>query len=110
MTVRTTEQIAPEMMLDLTKQLQQLSFNQPTTAELEEALALVPQITTVLKSWISARHLNVAHAARAAEFRERHPELTPVLEKYLETARDLQATVHPAFHGALAPFTQRNSA
>jgi len=71
--VRTTEQIAPEDILAYTKDLQKLCFEQPTTAELEEAMALLPKIKFTLGVWINSRHLAQAQAVQAAEFQSRFP-------------------------------------
>jgi hypothetical protein len=80
--VRTTEQIAPEDILAYTKDLQKLCFEQPTTAELEEALAILPKIKFTLGVWIHSRHLAKAHAEQAAEFQRRFPAHAQALGRY----------------------------
>jgi hypothetical protein len=78
--MRTTEQIAPETLSSYIAQLTQPTTEQPTTAELEEALTqVVPCIGHVLRTWISSRHLIGAQAVRAAEFRESHPALATLV-------------------------------
>lgn len=81
MPIRTTEQIAPETLAKYIGDLNRLTADQPTTAELEEALSqILPCISHVLRSWISARHLIGANALAAAAFRDRHPEVAAQME------------------------------
>lgn len=94
---RHTEEHAPEVLLDLTKQIQKLCFGQPTTAEIEEALRLVRPIEVTLRAWMSSRRLNLSHAQRAAEFREKHPMAADAVEGQTEAARVDHAHVHPVF-------------
>ena len=90
---RHTEEVAAETLLDLTKQIQRLCLDQPTTAEIEEALRLVRPIEVTLRAWMSSRRLNQSHAQRAAEFREKHPAVAEVVE----ADRIEHAHVHPVF-------------
>lgn len=94
---RHTEEVATETLLDLTKQIQRLCLDQPTTAEIEEALRLVRPIEVTLRAWMSSRKLNQSHAQRAAEFREKHPAVAAVVDGPAEAARVEQAHVHPVF-------------
>jgi|GEM_PF-1039073 len=88
---RTTEQLAPENIaahLDVLRtvlaEFSKLTAEQPTTAELEEALSLVPRFQATcdkalflvahdLRVWLSSRHLIGANAHMAAQFSETHP-------------------------------------
>lgn len=99
---RHTEEIASEMTQDLTLQLLRLIGGEPTDAELEEALALLPQLATVIKTRLSARHLKTAHEAA----RKGLVSFVPVTA----TPKQLAAGVHPHFGALLAPFSKRDSA
>lgn len=82
MALRTTEQIAPEMLAQLISELTKLTTDQPTTVEIEEALlGVMPQVVHVLKTWITSRHLNMAHAHQAAKFAESHPQVAEVMRR-----------------------------
>lgn len=103
---RHTEEHAPEVLLDLTKQLQKLCFGQPTTAEIEEALRLVRPIEVTLRAWMSSRRLNTAKAAGTAQFTEDHPAVAAAVQGlkqvaavdgYAEAARVDHSHVHPVF-------------
>ena len=109
MNPRHTEDIAPSTLLDLTKQLQALCFDQPTTAELEEALRLVRPIEVTLRAWISSRKLNQAHAKGAAEFRAKHPAVAEVVDGQGEAQRIENAHVHATF-GPCLDLAQRRPA
>jgi hypothetical protein len=121
MAIRTTEQLAPEQLAKLTTQLTQLTTAQPTTTEIDEALALLPQIQQVLKDWINSRHIIAAHARQAAEFRECFPHVaaamdrltlrqiaadvcSPELDAALDEWEERQNRIHPTFAPLLAPF------
>lgn len=118
---RQTEEVAPETLLDLTKQIQALCFGQPTTAEIEEALRLVRPIEVTLRAWMSSRRLLATQAQRAAEFREKHPQVAEVVARIdlpgIGTAPDPQgeaqrieqAHVHPTF-GPCLDLVQRRPA
>ncbi len=113
-TILTTEQLAPEMLSTLTAQLTRLTTDQPTTAEIEEAIHLIPQIRRVLLDWASSRHLNLAHAQQAAAFRLAHPRVAEVMDRLNPTipvntpeedaAMDEleRRTLHPIFNQLLA--------
>jgi len=94
---RHTEEVATETLLDLTKQIQRLCLDQPTTAEIEEALRLVRPIEVTLRAWMGSRRLTATQAQRAAEFREKHPAVAEVVEGQTEAARVDHAHVHPVF-------------
>lgn len=79
MPIRTTEQSAPAQLAEYVTELSKLTTDPPTTAEIEEALRLVPMIAHVLKTWATSRHLGMAHSRQAAEFRERFPGVTAAL-------------------------------
>lgn len=121
--IRTTEQIAPDDILAYTKELQKLCFEQPTTAEIEEALALLPKIKFVLKTWIHSRHLAKAHAEQAAEFQRRFPAHAqalgrcPVIGPVTPSADEAEARridrAHPTVFNLsdlASPFVQRKPA
>lgn len=98
MKIRTTEQLAPENIaahLDVLRtifvEFSRLTIDQPTTAELEEAQALVPKLREAcdkalslidhdLRVWIGSRHLIGANAHLAAQFRQVHPEVAAQME------------------------------
>lgn len=101
-TPRHTEDIAPSTLLDLTNQLRRLCLDQPTTAEIEEALRLVRPIEVTLRAWISSRRLNLAQSHRGAEFRAKHPQVAAVVDSHAEAAKVEQAHVHPVFAPLLA--------
>ncbi|WP_257306271.1 hypothetical protein [Geothrix campi] len=116
MQIRTTEQIAPEDLLAYTKEIQRLCFDQPTTAEIEEALAVLPKIKFVLKTWIHARHLAQAQSVQAAEFQRRFPSHALAL-KGCPTADTNEAErierAHPTVFNLsdlASPFVQRKPA
>ncbi len=79
MTTRTMEQTAPGELAKYIAQLAELTKDQPTTAELEEALMLVPCLNAILRSWVSSRHIIQSHAHRAAGFTEDHPAVAAVV-------------------------------
>ncbi len=82
MVIRTTEQLAPEMLAKLTRQLTQLTTDQPTAVEIEEALlSVLPQIAMVLRDWKNSRRLGYIHAQQAAKFRESHPQVAEVMAR-----------------------------
>jgi hypothetical protein len=57
MSIRTVEQSAPATLAELIPQLTMLTTDQPTTAEIEEALIkIVPAITRALADWLRSRH------------------------------------------------------
>ena len=108
--MRTTEQCAPDHLREYITKLSQLTTEQPTTAELEEALIqVVPCISHVLRTWICSRHLIQSNAHQAATFRERHPQvaaaLCPVIPVETETEKaelDRIEAAHPIVLGRLA--------
>ncbi len=92
MALRTTEQIAPEMLAQLISELTKLTTDQPTTVEIEEALlGVMPQVVHVLKTWITSRHLNMAHAHQAAKFAESHPQVAEVMRRLTPPEHALRA-------------------
>jgi len=85
--MRTTEQLAPVQLLELIPELTKLTTDQPTTAELEEALMkIVPAITRTLGDWIRSRHTISTNAHSAGI-----PEETPEEREYLDQIE----TAHP---------------
>ena len=56
-TLKTADQCGAEISADLLAQLTKLTWDQSTTAELEEALALIPALTKCLRDWVCSRHL-----------------------------------------------------
>ena len=82
MAIRTTEQSAPEQLAKLIAELTKLTTNQPTTAEIEEAVFfLLPQINETLCIWSHSRQIIKAQANHAAIFAERHPNVVAVMTK-----------------------------
>jgi hypothetical protein len=59
---RTTEQKAPKVIADLIANLTALTTNQPTTAEIEEALLTSKAITRGLLEWLGSRYTTQARA------------------------------------------------
>jgi ribosomal protein L17 len=53
---QTTEQKAPKVIADLIANLTALTANQPTTAEIEEALLTSKAITRGLFEWLASRY------------------------------------------------------
>ena len=87
MPIRTTEQSAPATLAELIPQLTTLTTEQPTTAEIEEALIkIVPAITRALADWLRSRHTISANAHSAGI-----PEETPEEREYLDPVE----TAHP---------------
>jgi len=97
MAIRTTEQIAPEHVAGLLGQLNKLTADQPTTAEIEEAIITSRALTASLMSWVSARHLIQSNAHRAAEFNECYPAVAAAVMglKQIATERAYQPAIHP---------------
>jgi hypothetical protein len=58
----STEQKAPNVIADLIANLTALTTNQPTTAEIEEALATSKAITRGLFEWLASRYATRAQA------------------------------------------------
>lgn len=56
-TMKTSDQNGAEISAALLADLTKLTWDQPTTPELEEALALVPALTKCLRDWVCSRHL-----------------------------------------------------
>lgn len=62
--IRRTEDAAVETLYGrdgLIPRLTKLTFDQPTTAELEEALNLLAPLSRCLRDWISSRHIVEGH-------------------------------------------------
>lgn len=79
MSIRTTEQIAPATIAELIPKLTQLTTEQPTTSEIEEAVLISRAITRALLEWVSSRHLNQSHSMARAEFTESHPAVAAAM-------------------------------
>jgi hypothetical protein len=58
----STEQKAPKVIADLIANLTALTTNQPTTAEIEEALITSKAITRGLFEWLASRYATRAQA------------------------------------------------
>ena len=69
--MRTTEQRAPEAISELIPKLTMLTTEQPTTAEIEEAILISKAITRALFEWVSWRYSNHANGQLNAT----HPEV-----------------------------------
>ncbi len=92
MAIRTTEQSAPEQLAKLIAELTKLTTNQPTTAEIEEAVFfLLPQINETLCIWSHFRQLIKAQANQAAIFAERHPGVAAVMLRLTPGQQALRA-------------------
>lgn len=62
--IRRTEDAAVDTLYGrdgLIPRLTKLTFDQPTTAELEEALNLLAPLSRCLRDWISSRHIVEGH-------------------------------------------------
>jgi len=102
MPIRTTEQSAPATLAELIPQLTMLTTDQPTTAEIEEALIkIVPAITRTLGDWIRSRHTIGANAHMAAQFDETHPAVSAMVMGLKGIAKS-QAYTIPAVHPEVA--------
>jgi len=101
-TGRTTEQVAPEILRQLLDDMAQLTYEQPTTDEIERAIGFVlPAVQKLLRDWITSRNLIQAQAIQAAEFRARHPEVAIVLGNMTP-----RPGIHPVLHDLVRPFVQ----
>lgn len=79
---RPVEVSAPETLLELIAELSKLAHEQPTTEDIEVALwSTIPAAQVLLREWISSRHINQAHAVKAAEFRERHAKVASFVDR-----------------------------
>lgn len=96
--VRTTEQQAPAAIAELIPQLSKLTCEQPTTAELEEALLASKAITRALFEWLASRYSAKAAAAHI-------PTETPAEAEELD--RIEHAHVHPNFAPAINEVLRR---
>lgn len=84
--MRTTEQQAPEAIAQLIPKLTQLTTEQPTTAELEEAILASKAITRAVFEWLAARYCAQATARKAYETTSEqsglnhvHPTFAPMI-------------------------------
>lgn len=91
----TTEQLAPKAIAELIPTLTQLTTEQPTTVELEEALKTSKAITRAIFEWLAARYCVQAEAAKAYGRCPLIPTETP--QEAEELDRIERAHVHPAF-------------
>jgi len=100
--IRTTEQSASATLIELIPELSKLTTEQPTTAELEEALMkIVPAITRTLGDWIRSRHTISTNAHLAAQFDETHPAVSAMVMG-LKGIAEAQAYAIPAVHPEVA--------
>jgi ribosomal protein L17 len=60
---RTTEQKATKVIAELIAKLTALTTNQPTTAEIEEALLMNKAVTRALFEWLASRYATKAREA-----------------------------------------------
>jgi len=65
--MRTTEQQAPEVIAQLIPKITQLTTEQPTTAELEEALLTTKALTRAVFEWLASRYSAQAAARQGYE-------------------------------------------
>jgi len=91
--IRTTEQHAMDTVPDLVHQLAVLTADQPTTAEIEEAILISKAITRALFEWAAWRYAQNAMAAVAAE------PVDDLMDSLTEAEFDRieKAQVHPIF-------------
>jgi hypothetical protein len=100
--IRTTEQIAMETVPRLIHQLAELTKEQPTTAEIEEAVMTSRALTAALGSWASSRHLIGANAHMAAQFSETHPMVAAAVDGLRRLAAANAYAVHPEIAAQMA--------
>jgi len=101
MPIRTTEQQAPEALAELIPQLTKLTVEQPTTAEIEEAIRVSRAITRALFEWAGARYSAKAQAnIQCPAVHTENPD-------DVEAARIDRAHVHPAFAPAINNLMRR---
>jgi len=90
--MRTTEQQAPEVIAQLIPKIAQLTTEQPTTAELEEALLTTKALTRAIFEWLASRYSAQAAARQGYEapagqgglgLAHVHPAFTPVLNNLM---------------------------
>ena len=81
--MRTVEQIAPETIAELIPQITRLTTDQPTTAEIEDALKTSKALTRAIFEWLSSRYSAKAAAGITAVPEEPaasvHPVFAPLL-------------------------------
>lgn len=107
-----TEDACPARIAKAMAKLGPLTLNQPTNAELEEALNdLVPEIKAALSTWLSSRHILAAQARNEAQARERHPELAAVMDCLTRRTPSIPGPVamnpHQFMSDLVSPFVQR---
>lgn len=103
-TLKTSDQNGAEISAALLADLTKLTWDQPTTAELEEALALVPALTKCLRDWVCSRHLIEAANRRRlgpGQLALRAIAALPVTPE--EDAAFEAMEVNPTFSQMLAP-------
>ena len=86
--IRSLEQQAPEAIAELIPMLTMLTIDQPTTAEIEEALLASKAITRALFEWLGARY-----SAKAASIILAHDVCSPELDFVLGETEDRQNRV-----------------
>ena len=91
-TLKTSDQNGAEISAALLADLTKLTWDQPTTAEIEEAFFyLLPQIDETLRSWFHSRQIIQAQAHQAAIFAERHPGVASVMLRLTPGQQALRA-------------------
>lgn len=101
---RTTEQSAPEALAKLIPQLTQLTTDQPTTVELEEALLASKAITRAIFEWLASRYTGQAAARRAYGAITTE---TPAEAEELDRIERARPTVFSNLSDLGSPFVQR---
>lgn len=91
---RTTEQLAPPAIAELIPKLTMLTTEQPTTAELEEALLASKAITRAIFEWLASRYSAKAAATILADD-VCSPELDAALNEW-EESQDRAEDMRPA--------------
>ena len=86
--MKTTEQVAPATIAELVPKLSQLTTDQPTTTEIEEAIRISKAITRALFEWAASRYSAQAQGSLI-------PVETPAEAEELD--RIEHAHVHPHF-------------
>lgn len=103
---RTTEQRAPEALAEIIPKLSQLTTEQPTTVELEEALLASKAITRVIFEWLACRYTAQAAARKTYGI----PTETPAEAEKLDRIERANPAVISNLSDLASPFVQRKLA
>jgi hypothetical protein len=86
--MRTPEQLAPAAIAELLPKLTRLTTDQPTTAELEEALLASKAITRATFEWLAARYCAQSASKKAYGIPSETPAEREELDR-IEQARPI---------------------